>query len=132
MVGRFVGAAVLQRVRPGRVLAFNAGVAALLVVVSMLCKGELAMLAILGVGLWNSVMFPAIFTLAISDLGRHTGQASGILCAAIVGGAVVPPLQGLLADHIGIQPAFILPVLCYLYIVFYGLVGSRSAGTEKG
>ena len=127
MLGRFLGSAALQRLKPGRVLAFNAGLAALLVLVSMLTSGWMAMGTLLAVGLCNSVMFPTIFTLSISNLGPHTGQGSGILCAAIVGGAVIPTLQGVLADHIGIQPAFILPLLCYLYVVFYGLKGSRIA-----
>jgi FHS family L-fucose permease-like MFS transporter len=75
------------------------------------------------VGLFNSSMFRTIFTLAIDGLGRHTGQTSGILCMAIVGGAVGPAVQGFLADSIGIQHAFILPVLCFAYIVFYGWKG---------
>jgi FHS family L-fucose permease-like MFS transporter len=81
------------------------------------------MWAILAVGLFNSIMFPTIFTLAIDGLGRHTGQGSGILCMAIVGGALVPVLQGYFADTIGIQKAFILPVLCYAYIAYYGWRG---------
>ncbi|NUM72223.1 MAG: glucose/galactose MFS transporter, partial [Ignavibacteriaceae bacterium] len=76
------------------------------------------------VGLFNSIMFPTIFSLAIRGLGKHTGQASGILCMAIVGGAVVPLAQGLIADSIGIHHAFILPVVCYLFIAYYGFRGS--------
>lgn len=124
MVGRFIGSALLQRIRAGRLLAFNAGVAALLVLATMLCSGHLAMWTILSVGLFNSIMFPTIFTLAVARLGKHTGQGSGILCMAIVGGAVIPLAQGYLADHIGIHHAFFLPVLCYAYIAFYGLRGS--------
>jgi FHS family L-fucose permease-like MFS transporter len=89
----------------------------------MLTTGHVSMCAILAVGLFNSIMFPTIFTLAIDGLGKHTGQASGILCVAIVGGAIVPLIQGFFADRIGIQLAFFLPVLCYLYIVYYGLKG---------
>jgi FHS family L-fucose permease-like MFS transporter len=74
----------------------------------------------------NSVMFPSIFTLAIEGLGPLTGKGSGLLVAAIVGGAIVPELQGLLADHIGIHHAFFLPVLCYIYIIFYALKGSAA------
>jgi len=70
-------------------------------------------------------MFPTIFTLAVNKLGKATGQGSGILCLSIAGGAVIPLLQGVLADTIGIQMAFILPMVCYLYIMFYGLKGSR-------
>lgn len=123
MVGRFVGAAVLQKMKAGKVLAFNAAMAALLVAVSMFTSGGVAMWAILAVGLFNSIMFPTIFTLGVDGLGRHTGQGSGILCMAIVGGAVIPLLQGYLADTIGIQHAFFIPVLCYAYILYYGLKG---------
>lgn len=120
MVGRFVGAAAMRVLRPGAVLAFNALAAALLVSAAVFGSGWLAMWSLLAVGLCNSIMFPTIFALALAGLGRHTGQGSGILCAAIVGGAVVPVLQGLLTDRIGIQPALGLPVLCYLYIAYYG------------
>jgi FHS family L-fucose permease-like MFS transporter len=82
---------------------------------------------LLGVGLFNSIMFPTIFTLAVDGLGRHTEQGSGILCMAIVGGAVIPFAMGLSADHLGIHHAFLLPAVCYLYIAFYGLKGSQHA-----
>jgi FHS family L-fucose permease-like MFS transporter len=123
MVGRFVGSFVMRYIAPGKVLAFNACVASLLVLTAMLFSGHVSMWAILAVGLFNSIMFPTIFTLAVDGLGKHTGQGSGILCMAIVGGAVVPVIQGVFADTIGIQPAFFLPILCYLYIAFYGLKG---------
>jgi len=124
MVGRFIGSAVQRKIKPGTVLGFNAIMASLLVIISMLSNGKVAMWSILLVGLFNSIMFPTIFSLAIRGLGKHTGQASGILCMAIVGGAIVPVLQGLLADNIGIHHAFILPVLCYWYIAYYGFKGS--------
>lgn len=124
MVGRFIGSAVQRKIKPGIVLGFNAIMASILVITSMLNDGKVAMWSILLVGLFNSIMFPTIFSLAIRGLGKHTGQASGILCMAIVGGAVIPVLQGLLADNIGIHQAFILPVLCYWYIAYYGFRGS--------
>jgi MFS transporter, FHS family, L-fucose permease len=127
MVGRFIGAAVMRYVRPGRVLTVHALAVMTLVVTAMLTTGHVSMWAILAVGLFNSIMFPTIFTLAIDGLGKHTGQASGILCMAIVGGALVPVLQGALADQIGIQLAFILPVLCYAYIAYYGWRGHVPA-----
>ena len=120
MLGRFIGAAVMQKVRPANVLALNALLAATLVLITILNSGALAMWCILAVGLCNSIMFPTIFSLALTGLGSHTGQGSGILCAAIVGGAILPLIQGIFADHIGIHTAFMLPVLCYLYIAFYG------------
>lgn len=125
MIGRFVGAALLQKLNAGKVLACAALIASLLVVVTMLSSGPVAMWLILSVGLFNSIMFPCIFSLGVAGLGKHTGQASGILCMAIVGGAVLPLLQGYLADNIGIQQAFFIPVLCYLYIVYYGMKGHK-------
>lgn len=109
--------------KPGRALAILAICAATLVIVSMLTNGAFAMWSILAVGLFNSIMFPTIFTLAIDGLGKHTGQGSGILCTAIVGGAIIPVIQGMFADRIGIHHAFILPVLCYVYIAYYGIKG---------
>ncbi len=130
MVGRFIGSAVMQKIDPGKVLGFNAAGAAVLVSVAMLSSGNTAMWSILLVGLFNSIMFPTIFSLSVKGLGKHTSQGSGILCMAIVGGAVIPILQGLLADNIGIQPAFFLPILCYIYIVFFGLKGSATETDE--
>jgi FHS family L-fucose permease-like MFS transporter len=124
MVGRFIGSGVLQKVRTGIVLGVAAIMAALLVCTSMLTFGQVAMWSILLVGLFNSVMFPSIFTLGIAELGPLTGDGSGLLVMAIVGGAIIPLLQGVLADRIGIHHAFILPVICYLYIVFYAFKGS--------
>jgi MFS transporter, FHS family, L-fucose permease len=125
MVGRFIGSAVLQKVPAGKVLAFNAFVASLLVFTTMLTTGHVAMWSVLAIGLFNSIMFPTIFTLAIKGLGPLTGDGSGLLVASIVGGALIPLAQGKLADSFGLQPAFILPAICYLYIAYYGLVGSK-------
>jgi FHS family L-fucose permease-like MFS transporter len=125
MIGRFVGSALLQKISTGKLLGFNAIVASLLVIASMLSFGHFAMWTILLVGLFNSIMFPSIFTLGVDGLGPLTGDGSALLIAAIVGGAIIPELQGLLADRIGIHHAFILPVLCYLYIAYYGFRGSR-------
>ena len=125
MLGRFIGALVMQKTQPGKALTFNAITAALLVLITLLGSGHVAMWAILAVGLFNSIMFPTIFSLAVSGLGKHTGQGSGILCAAIVGGAVLPVVQGLFADRIGIQQAFFIPVICYCYIAYYGWRGYR-------
>ena len=83
------------------------------------------MWSILLVGFFNSIMFPSIFTLGVAEMGPLTGEASGLLVTAIVGGAIIPEIQGVLADKIGIHHAFIMPVLCYLFIVYYGLRGSR-------
>ncbi|MXR67081.1 glucose/galactose MFS transporter [Shewanella sp. JBTF-M18] len=131
MVGRFIGAAVMQRVPAGKVLGFNAAMAALLVVIAMMSQGMLAMWAILAVGLFNSIMFPTIFSLALKNLGPATAQGSGILCLAIVGGAVVPLAQGLIADAAGLSISFLLPVLCYAYILFYGLKGAEPVEVKQ-
>ena len=128
MIGRFVGSALLQRIGTGTLLGFNAIMACLLVSASMLTFGHFAVWTILLVGLFNSIMFPSIFTLGVDGLGPLTGDGSALLIAAIVGGAIIPELQGLLADRIGIHHAFILPVLCYLYIAYYGFKGSRRTG----
>ena len=121
MVGRFIGAFTTRMFAPGRVLAFHAIAAVILVATSMLSSGSLAMWSILAVGLCNSIMFPTIFSLGVSGLGQHTSQGSGFLCMAIVGGALLPVLQGVIADSAGIQAGFIIPILCYLYITFFGL-----------
>jgi FHS family L-fucose permease-like MFS transporter len=128
MVGRFLGTVTLRLFKPGKVLAFHAVGAVTLIVLTMLTSGPTAMYAVLAVGLFNSIMFPTIFTLAIDGLGKHTGQASGILCMAIVGGALIPVLQGFVADAIGIHHCFIVAALCYVYIAWYGAKGSRHAG----
>ena len=125
MLGRFLGAALLRRFKPARLLAVAAIVAGILVIVSMLSGGRLAMWSILSVGFFNSIMFPTIFSLGVAELGPLTGDGSGVLNMAIVGGAILPVLQGLIADRIGIHHAFLLPVICYLYIVYYGLSGAR-------
>lgn len=127
MVGRFIGAAVMQKVSAGKVLCFNAVAAIGLIVMAIVSSGAVAMWSILLVGLCNSIMFPTIFSLAISGLGKHTSQGSGILCLAIVGGAIVPLLQGILADSVGVQLSFALPIICYVFIAYYGLIGSKPA-----
>ena len=127
MIGRFIGSGVLQKVRTGTVLAVAAIAACLLVLMSVATTGHVAMWSILLVGFCNSIMFPSIFALGVSGLGPLTGDGSGVLVMAIVGGAIVPEVQGALADHIGIQHALILPALCYVYILYYALRGSRPA-----
>jgi MFS transporter, FHS family, L-fucose permease len=125
MIGRFLGAGLLRRFKPGYLLAVCAICAAGLVTASMLLGGHTAMWTILAVGFFNSIMFPTIFSLGVAELGPLTGNASGLLNMAIVGGAILPLIQGSIADHVGIHHAFFLPVICYLYILFYGLSGSK-------
>ncbi len=127
MIGRFVGSALLQKVNAGKLLGVFALIASALVMVTVLTSGQFAMWTILSVGLFNSIMFPTIFTLGIDGLGKLTSQGSSVLIMAIVGGAIIPVVQGMLADSFGIQLAFILPAICYLYIVYYGFVGSKHS-----
>jgi MFS transporter, FHS family, L-fucose permease len=127
MVGRFIGTFTLRVFKPGKVLALHAIGSCALIALTMATHGPVAMYSVLAVGLFNSIMFPTIFTLAIDGLGKHTGQASGILCMAIVGGALIPVLQGFVADGIGIHHCFIVALLCYVYIAWYGAKGSNPA-----
>jgi MFS transporter, FHS family, L-fucose permease len=125
MVGRFAGVFVLNKIDPGKVLGFCGAVVVLLILVVVYSSGDVAKWAIVSIGLFNSIMFPTIFTLAIKGLGINTGQGSSLLIMAIVGGAVVPLAQGALADAIGIQSAFLIQVVCYSYVFYYGFFGSR-------
>lgn len=125
MVGRFAGAVVMRWIKPQVVLSWNGLLAIGLVLLAITNTGAIAMWAILLVGLCNSIMFPTIFSLALRGLDSQSGQASGFLCLAIVGGAVVPLLQGVVADAVGLHLSYLVPVCCYVYIVFYGVRGFR-------
>jgi FHS family L-fucose permease-like MFS transporter len=154
MVGRFIGSGILQRVRTGPLLAFNAIIALVLVIASMLTRttGAISLFPVhllgwhwtfvfphswpmwtmLAVGLFNSIMFPSIFTLGIQDLGPLTSKGSSLLIAAIVGGAIIPEVTGKLADSIGLHPAFIVPAICYVYIACYGIAAiKRPQGSDR-
>jgi len=130
MVGRFIGSAVLQRIETQTALGVAAFCAMALVLLSMLTTGHVAMWSIIIVGFFNSIMFPSIFTLGIAKLGPRTGDGSGLLIMAIVGGAIIPVMQGAIADRIGVHHAFLLPVICYLYIAYYALQGAEPVGVE--
>ena len=121
LVGRFIGFGVMRYVSPGKSLAVTALGSMALVLTAIFTDGSLAMWAIIAVGLCNSIMFPTIFSMALHGLGKFTGQGSGILCMAIVGGAIVPFIQGILADTIGLQISFLVPAACYLFILYYGV-----------
>ncbi|MFT4172484.1 MAG: L-fucose:H+ symporter permease [Rhodocyclaceae bacterium] len=125
MIGRFIGSALMRTIKPAHLLTFNAIVNTLLVLAAITLGGKVAMWGLLLVGLFNSIMFPTIFSLALTGLGRFTSEGSGVLCMAIVGGAIVPLIQGYTADHTGLLISFLVPVVCYLYIVFYGARGHR-------
>lgn len=147
MIGRFLGSAVLQKVKTGYILGAAAICACILVLVSMkttyttgvwihpasfghwhwtfYLPKSVPMWSMLAVGFCNSIMFPSIFTLGIQDLGPLTSKGSSVLIAAILGGAIIPELQGTIADHIGLHPSFFLPALCYIYIAIFGIMAIR-------
>ena len=131
MIGRFAGALLLRRFKPASLLVLCTTVAAGLVMTSMILGGHTAMWTILSVGFFNSIMFPTIFTLGVAELGPLTGSGSGILNMAIVGGAILPLIQGVIADRFGLQHAFFVPIVCYLYILFYGLRGSKPNSERR-
>jgi FHS family L-fucose permease-like MFS transporter len=126
MLGRFAGSALLRHVAPPRLLALFAAIAALLLLATMAGSGMIAVISVVAVGLFNSVMFPTLFTLGIRGLGPLTARGSSVLVMAIVGGAIVPLLMGMLADRVGPQLAFALPLLCYGYLVWYGWHTQRT------
>ncbi|MCS4533032.1 sugar MFS transporter [Neisseria montereyensis] len=126
MVGRFLGSVMMNKFAPNKYLAFNATVAVVLIVIAILSGGgAISMWSLLAIGFFNSIMFPTIFSLATKGLGKFTGEASGILCTAIVGGAIVPVVQGFFADHIGLLVSFFVSALCYVYIVFFATKGYK-------
>lgn len=126
MVGRFIGSAVLQKLKAGSVLAGCALGAAALATISANSNGLIAAVTIVAIGLCNSIMFPTIFTLGIEKLGHRTPQGSAMLCLAIVGGAIIPVITGNVADHKGLAFALLVPVICYLWIATYGWLTSRD------
>ena len=130
MIGRLIGAVLMNYVADTKYLAVNALIAIVMIVVSMNTTGSVAMWSILAVGFFNSIMFPTIFTLAVKGLGPMTSKGSGFVCQAIVGGALIPLVQGVAADTIGIQLSFIVPLLCYIYIGWYALNGAKVIAPE--
>lgn len=131
MVGRFIGSLLTRVIAPGKVLAFFGLGAIMLIILSMTSTGLFSMWTILAVGLFNSIMFPTIFTIAIEDLGELRPQGSGILCTAIAGGAFIPPLYGLVTDNVGFKMAFIVVLICYAYILFYGWTNRNPSYAES-
>ncbi len=125
LIGRLVGAALMNYIAATKYLAVNALIAMVMILVSMNTTGSVAMWSILAVGFFNSIMFPTIFTLAVKGLGSMTSKGSGLVCQAIVGGALVPLIQGFAADTVGIQMSFAVPLVCYIYIGWYALRGAQ-------
>jgi len=129
LVGRLLGAGIMTRVKAGNLLGIFGFTAAVLIAISMFTSGQVAIGTLVLCGFFNSVMFPSIFTLGIAGLGPMTSKGSGLIMTAVVGGAVIPYLLGALADRVGIQHSFVLPVICYLYIAYYGIWGSKPVRT---
>jgi len=125
MVGRFLGSYLNTLFKPNLLLSIFASGAIGMVLLSILSDGLLAMYSILAVGLFNSIMFPTIFSIAIEDLGEMKAEGSGILCTAIAGGAFIPPLYGFFVDLTSFKWAFVLLLLCYGYIYLYGRKSAR-------
>lgn len=126
MIGRFVGAYLTKIMSPGKVLSIFASLAITMILISINTSGLVSMWSILAVGLFNSIMFPTIFTLSLEGLGDLKAQASGLLCMAIVGGAIIPFAFGSLIDGFGFKTAFLLTILCYGYILFFGRFKARK------
>jgi FHS family L-fucose permease-like MFS transporter len=131
LVGRLIGSYILKVVKPPLVLSFCAVIAVVLIAISINSTGTTAVWTMIAVGLCNSIMFATIFSLSVSGLKEYTTQASGLLSTAIVGGAIISFAQGAIKDHYDWRAAFILPLLCYVYILFYGLNGYKSKFTEE-
>lgn len=125
LAGRFVGAWILNYIQPSRVLSFCAILAIVCILASISSSGSFSVYTMLGVGLCNSIMFAIIFSLSVSGLGSYTTKASGILSTAIVGGAIISYLQGILIDKYSWEIAFTVPLVCYAYILFFGWNGYK-------
>ncbi len=130
MIGRFIGSYLTRIIKPGKVLGIFATTALTLILISISTTGLVSMWSILAVGLFNSIMFPTIFTLSIDGLGDLKPKGSGLLCTAIVGGALIPPLYGYLTDMIGFKVALFFIILCYTYILYFGYRNSKKIVTK--
>jgi FHS family L-fucose permease-like MFS transporter len=130
MVGRFVGSWALRHISTGKALAGAAFVAGCLIIITMLTSGSIAMVSIIAIGFFNSIMFPSIFTLGLAGLGQLTSKGSSLMVQAIVGGAILPLAEGHLADRIGLHHAFIIPAICYAYIAIFGVLAARRRDVD--
>ncbi|MDO4904040.1 MAG: sugar MFS transporter [Lautropia sp.] len=126
MIGRFIGSVLLNKFDAGKYLACNAAINVCLIAIAITVGGKPAMFSLLAIGLFNAVMFPTIFSLGARGLGRFTSAGSGLLNTAIVGGAIVPVIQGWVADHQGLLISFLVSAVCYCYIIFFGLIGHKA------
>jgi MFS transporter, FHS family, L-fucose permease len=131
MIGRFAGSALMTKIRPEKLLVWLGIFGILLMAAGMVTTGTVAVACLVLCGLANSIMYPTIFALGIAELGPMTSKGSGVITIGNVGGAAIPPLFGLMADHVGIQHAFILPIICYVFIAYYGIAGYKTDDTSR-
>jgi FHS family L-fucose permease-like MFS transporter len=131
MAGRFIGSALMSRIKAEKMLVLLGIFGVVLMLVSMVTHGQVAIWSLVLCGLANSIMYPTIFTLGIAELGPMTSKGSGVITIGNVGGAVIPPLFGLLADKVGIQYAFVIPIICYVFIAYYGFSGYKPESVTR-
>jgi FHS family L-fucose permease-like MFS transporter len=129
LVGRLLGSWMLTKIHAGRLLGIFGLLAVTCVLISIGTSGPVAVWSLILCGFFNSIMFPNIFALGITGLGPMTSKGSGLIMTAVVGGAVIPVILGGLVDHFGFRPAAMLPMICYIYIAFYGFVGHKPTRT---
>jgi FHS family L-fucose permease-like MFS transporter len=132
MIGRFLGTAMMKRIPAPRLLALFAGGSLICAVATVAMSGFISIAAIVLIGFFHSIMFPTIFALSIKDLGPYTKRASSLLVMAISGGAVVPAIMGKISDVSSIQTAFVVPLLCYGYVLYFGIRGYKPNVNSAG
>lgn len=132
LVGRLVGSFILKKFAPSKMLVFSALGAFVLVTVAIFTTGYFSLFSLAFIGLFTSIMYPIVFTLSIKDLGPYTKTASSLLIMGIVGGAIVPPIMGYVSDNVGIRYSFFAPLICYAYVLYYGLKGHKTNQNHQG
>jgi FHS family L-fucose permease-like MFS transporter len=131
MVGRFAGSALMTKIRPEKLLVVLGIFGIALMALGMVTTGTVAVACLVLCGLANSIMYPTIFALGIAELGPMTSKGSGVITIGNVGGAAIPPLFGFMADRVGIQHAFVLVIICYIFITYYGISGYKPSRAEQ-
>ena len=131
MIGRFAGSAIMQRIAPPRLLGLFAGSALVCTLVAILGTGAAPVWAVVLIGFFHSIMFPTIFALGVKSLGAFTKLGSALLVMSIIGGAIVPALMGYISDASSIQRAFVVPLICYAYVLYYGISGYKPAVPDE-
>jgi MFS transporter, FHS family, L-fucose permease len=132
MIGRFAGSAIMKRIPASKLLSVFAGGALLSLLMVLFASGRAPVWAVVFVGFFHSIMFPTIFALSLKDLGSYTKLGSSLLVMSIIGGAVIPAVMGKISDAANIQKAFVIPLICHLYILYFALRGYRPAALNAG